>query len=147
MPIKPENRHKYPPHWKALSHYIRHVRAGNQCERCGAPNGKIVARDPNGQYMLEDGQTFDAETGEFKGYSRGSEFDTVKMLRVVLTVAHFDHNPENCDESNLKAWCQRCHLKHDKQIHAEHAKETRRVHKAERFEAERAPKAAGELFQ
>lgn len=29
----------------------------------------------------------------------------------VLTVDHLDHNPANCDRSNLMALCQRCHLR------------------------------------
>lgn len=37
--------------------------------------------------------------------------------RVVLTVAHLDHTPENCDPDNLKALCQRCHLHYDRFIH------------------------------
>lgn len=30
--------------------------------------------------------------------------------RVVLTVAHLDHDPTNCADENLRAWCQRCHV-------------------------------------
>lgn len=33
--------------------------------------------------------------------------------RVVLTTAHLDHRPENCDPENLAALCQRCHLRYD----------------------------------
>lgn len=40
MPIKPENKHKYPPNWKAISRHIRFVRAHNKCEICGAENYK-----------------------------------------------------------------------------------------------------------
>lgn len=36
---------------------------------------------------------------------------------VVLTVAHLDHIPENVDDSNLKAMCQRCHLRYDAHHH------------------------------
>jgi len=36
---------------------------------------------------------------------------------VILTVAHLDHTPENCDEGNLKAMCQACHLHYDKDHH------------------------------
>jgi hypothetical protein len=32
---------------------------------------------------------------------------------VVLTIAHLDHIPENCDFDNLRAWCQRCHNTYD----------------------------------
>jgi hypothetical protein len=37
---------------------------------------------------------------------------------VVLTVGHLDHTPENCADDNLKAWCQRCHLRYDQHHHA-----------------------------
>ena len=33
--------------------------------------------------------------------------------KVVLTVAHVDHDKSNNRFWNLKAWCQRCHLAHD----------------------------------
>ncbi|MBE0428022.1 MAG: hypothetical protein IBX72_15450 [Nitrospirae bacterium] len=32
---------------------------------------------------------------------------------VILTVAHLDHTPENCNDENLKALCQRCHNSYD----------------------------------
>lgn len=32
---------------------------------------------------------------------------------VVLTVAHLDHTPENCDPANLKDSCQRCHNRYN----------------------------------
>lgn len=32
---------------------------------------------------------------------------------VVLTVAHLDHDPTNCDPDNLRALCQRCHNGYD----------------------------------
>lgn len=39
MPIKPENRAKYPLNWRDISLRIR-ARANNCCEFCGAENGK-----------------------------------------------------------------------------------------------------------
>lgn len=45
---------------------------------------------------------------------------------VVLTVAHLDHVPENCDDDNLMAMCQRCHNRYD----ARHRAETRRSRRA-----------------
>jgi 5-methylcytosine-specific restriction endonuclease McrA len=55
--------------------------------------------------------------------------------KIVLTVAHLDHMPENCADDNLKAWCQRCHNRYDI---AE-----RRKGIAERAKAKR---AIGDLF-
>ena len=37
--------------------------------------------------------------------------------RVVLTVAHLDHMPENVTPGNLRALCQRCHLAYDRDHH------------------------------
>ena len=46
--------------------------------------------------------------------------------RVVLTVAHLDHDTTNNTDDNLAALCQRCHLTYDAALHAQHAAETRR---------------------
>jgi hypothetical protein len=46
---------------------------------------------------------------------------------VVLTTAHLDHDTTNNNApGNLRALCQRCHLKHDQKLHLEHAAQTRR---------------------
>jgi 5-methylcytosine-specific restriction endonuclease McrA len=45
--------------------------------------------------------------------------------RVVLTVAHLDHDPQNCSDENLRALCQRCHLRYDARHHARNAAATR----------------------
>jgi len=44
---------------------------------------------------------------------------------VVLTVAHLDHDPMNCSDENLRALCQRCHLRYDADHHARNAALTR----------------------
>lgn len=49
---------------------------------------------------------------------------------VVLTVAHLNHTPEDCRPENLKAMCQRCHLRYDHDHHQRNARETRRSRKA-----------------
>ena len=40
MPIRPEMRARYPKNWKLISRFIRHYRAKNKCEWCGALNGE-----------------------------------------------------------------------------------------------------------
>ena len=54
------------------------------------------------------------------------ELDPVTDSRVVLTVAHLDHDTGNNDPGNLRAMCQRCHLTYDAKLHAAHAAQTRR---------------------
>ena len=46
--------------------------------------------------------------------------------RVVLTVAHLDHTPENNADDNLRAMCQRCHLAYDREEHQRSREETRK---------------------
>lgn len=40
MPIRPENRGRYPADWPARSRFVRFYRARNRCEFCGAENYK-----------------------------------------------------------------------------------------------------------
>jgi hypothetical protein len=91
MPIRPENRDRYPKDWKAISARIRFERAANLCEcegECGIDHGGRCNERHHTHHSL---------TGS----------------KVVLTVAHLDHTPENCAEDNLKAMCQRCHNRYD----------------------------------
>lgn len=104
MPIRPENKDRYPADWKQISLRIR-KQAGNKCEWCKAPNGTWIYRGKHsdaGTYMLEDGYVFNDKTGEKLGRAKGSEYSG-KLVKVVLTVAHLDHTPENIADENLKA--------------------------------------------
>ena len=90
MPIRPENRKRYPKNWKQIRSAIL-MRANYMCEGspafpdCRAENGK-----PH----------------------------PVTGSPVVLTIAHLDHTPENCDPDNLRAWCQKCHNTYDAPMRA-----------------------------
>lgn len=129
MPIKPENRGRYPGDWAAIRTRIL-ARAGNCCERCKAPNLTMIARGEGrhaGAYMTDDAEVIDAETGEVLGQCRMSDYAVSRMVRVVLTIAHLDHTPENCSDDNLRALCQRCHLRYDAEHHRVNAQATRRA--------------------
>jgi len=60
--------------------------------------------------------------------------------RVVLTVAHLDHNPQNCADENLKALCQYCHLRYDIEHHKKNAANTRYKKILERGQLELIPR-------
>ena len=107
MPIKPENKTRYPKDWKAISNAIR-ARSGGRCE-CEGECG-LHRTHPGPRRCVE-------LHGEPAKWAKG---------KIVLTVAHLDHTPENCDEKNLKAMCQRCHLRYDHDHHQRNAYETRR---------------------
>ena len=128
MPIKPENKHRYPKHWPQIRARILE-RAGHACEKCKAPNRTRIARGAgkdDGTYMLDTADVFCAETGEHLGKRRHSDYELARMVDVVLTIAHLDHVPEHCNDDNLRAWCQRCHLRYDAEHHKATAQETRR---------------------
>lgn len=40
MPIRTENRARYPTDWKLRSRFVRFVRARGRCEWCGAEHGE-----------------------------------------------------------------------------------------------------------
>lgn len=103
MPIRPENRSRYPHNWPLISMAVRFYRAAGRCECVGECGRAHVGRCPN--------------THGGEAYGTGS--------RVVLTVAHLDHTPENCGLGNLKAMCQGCHLHYDRGHHAATARATR----------------------
>lgn len=132
MPVRPAMRDRYPANWRELSRSVREE-AGQKCERCKAPNGAKIARGEGrdeGTYMVENGDVFDAETGEHRGVARGSEYEVGRFTRVVLTVAHLDHDPSNAARSNLACLCQLHHLRHDQAEHVANARHTRRSRKA-----------------
>ena len=99
MPIRPENKARYPKDWKQIVARVRE-RSGNVCE--GSP-------------MWPDCRAANGEPHPVTG------------SKVVLTTAHLDHVPEHCDLANLRHWCQRCHLVYDKDHHAETRARNRRV--------------------
>jgi hypothetical protein len=129
MPIKPENKARYPANWKEIREEIL-ARAGDCCEQCKVPNGKRIARGAGpfaNTFQTDDADVFDAETGEHITRVRMSEYQVKNMVTIVLTIAHLDHQPENCDPANLRALCQLHHLRHDAAHHAASARATRRA--------------------
>lgn len=131
MPVKPENKSRYPMNWKQISEDIRFNRANNRCEVCGVANYAVGHRDENGSFIPISGNVFADYAGEGLSYpslkcltyseakaiadseNENCE-DGQKYIVVVLTVAHLDHQPENCDYSNLMAMCQKCHNNYDR---------------------------------
>jgi hypothetical protein len=94
MPIRPEERERYPADWPAISLAVRSA-AGWRCQGTTMyPGCRAAAGEAH------------PETGSL----------------VILTVAHMDHDPSNNAETNLRALCQRCHLAWDRSRHAENAR-------------------------
>jgi hypothetical protein len=95
-PIRAADKRHYPHNWPQISKAIRFDRAGGRCEcagECGTGHG-----------------------GRCK--ARHGDPHPVTGSTVVLTTAHLDREPRNCDPANLRAMCQRCHLRYDAEQHA-----------------------------
>lgn len=95
MPIRPENKDRYPADWPAISLAAKQA-AGWRCActgQCG--RGTHRGRCPN-----RHGQA---------AYGTGT--------KVVLTTAHLNHQPEDVHPDNLAVMCQGCHLHHDRAHH------------------------------
>lgn len=96
MPI---NYNDYPPDWKTRIRPDILNRSGNCCE--GSPQYPDC-RVPN--YAIHP------ETGS----------------KVVLTIAHLNHDINDNDYDNLRAWCQRCHNTYDAEYRKNNIRRKRR---------------------
>lgn len=118
MPIK--DKSKYPPDWKAISKRIRE-RDGQRCKWCGVANYAVGARDRFGEWHDED--SIHCMNSGCGIHLFGEDFP--KIIKIVLTVAHIDHDTANNADDNLAALCQKCHLTHDAKFHVANARGTR----------------------
>ncbi|WP_443068994.1 hypothetical protein [Streptomyces sp. NBC_01361] len=108
MPIRPENKDRYPADWPAISLAAKeaaHWRCActGQCGR-GTHDGRCPNR--HGQAAYGTGTT------------------------VILTTAHLNHQPEDVRPDNLVVMCQGCHLHHDRAHHRVTAALTRAADRA-----------------
>ena len=114
--MKKSKRERYNQDWEMTSLRIRTVRAQNRCEQCGIHNLAIIKRFKEGIYRQatvdELRQLFEIRASF--GVKEMTAIRMMKLTKVIITVAHLDHNEKNDDESNLRALCQRCHILHDK---------------------------------
>lgn len=109
----PMDRKLYPANWEAIALAIK-TEVNWTCENCDRPcrlpgeddgelRDRIETDHPNWANDL-DNVAWDDELGMVF---------VPKLTRFTLTVAHLDHQPENCDRSNLRAWCSVCHCRYD----------------------------------
>jgi len=113
MPIRTENKDRYPADWPEIRSRILE-RAGNCCETCGVKNHAVGYRDPDGTFVeISRNQPIVDAGPEFWVGKPG-----LGVVKIVLTIMHLDHKPENCDPANLSAACQLCHNRYDAPVRA-----------------------------
>lgn len=112
---------KYHPDWKTVIRPAILERDFNCCKFCGVKNHSIIHRYGKGQeewYYWPEGMESEVWT-----------LDGKKATKVILTIAHLDHDKTNNDYDNLAALCQKCHLGIDLKHHMANARETNRKKK------------------
>lgn len=119
MPIRRERRFFYPIDWPQLSAVIRFGRAKGRCEACARPHGRTV-------FCLGDGRWWDADAVSWRDGAGGvvcieagalDMLGEIRTTRVVLATAHRNHDTAHNAPINLAAFCQRCHMVHDRPEH------------------------------
>ena len=107
---------KYPPNWlKEIRPRILD-RDKHKCKRCGVENYSYVWSVKfrgKSQWF----KTFEEADQQPKTMERrnGKRIPNPKKVKIILTVAHLDHDEENWDikDERLEAMCQKCHLTYD----------------------------------
>ena len=113
---------KYPKEWEAIRSIIID-RERNKCKTCGVENYDIGYRDKKEVWHKIDCSMqgdADAEDAKRNGF---------KIIKIVLTVAHLNHDITDNSHENLAALCQLHHLRHDIQHHKANSRETNRKKK------------------
>ena len=85
---------KYPENWKQISEWVRYMRADNRCEWRDWDQGKP------GTFVR-------------RCEARNGKPHPITGSKVVLTVMHLDHDPQNSAPHNLLAACQLHHNRYD----------------------------------
>jgi hypothetical protein len=114
MPIRPENKARYPKDWKTVVVPRIRARSGNRCECTGQC----------GQTHMWDAAN-PGRCSEINGAFIG-EGDA----KIVLTVMHLNHQPEDCRDENLLHACQGCHNRYDAPVRAAGIKARRKAQRA-----------------
>lgn len=65
------------------------------------------------------------DQGACVGQPKPGTYSRRRVVRVVLTIAHLNHDPSDNRDENLRALCQWCHLRHDRPFHYANARRTR----------------------
>lgn len=119
---------KYADNWLSEIRPAILERAGHKCEQCGVQNYAVGHRNSKGEFVPIAGNEYldKAGNGELS-YKQGREIckhyneclEGEKLIVIVLTVAHLNHDVKDNRETNLKALCQKHHLAHDAKYKAE----------------------------
>lgn len=98
----PVNQYVYSPEWNDVIRPAALKRAGYKCEVCGVSNKSRIIRLANDGWLEADDTVL-----------HWAQREGVKVVRIILTVAHLNHIVTDNRPENLKVLCQLHHLQAD----------------------------------
>lgn len=126
MPIRPELRQFYGKVWRTETRPRILERAGHRCERCGKPDRAIVyvycvwVEGFRRQYWVARGSDqWRDDRCRLVPRKLWPAPGLPRVIKIVLAVIHLNHVSGEDGDQNLRAFCQWCHLHHDKEQHRE----------------------------
>lgn len=105
----PMDRSLYPENWESIALTIK-TAANWTCQECNRP-----CRQP-GESLWDLYNRIDGAGWQWAQDLEGEDEQgepVLKLGRFTLTVAHLNHQPEDCRPQNLKALCSVCHCRYD----------------------------------
>ena len=135
MPIRPENKARYPKDWAEISVATKQ-RAGWKCQHsdCLARQYSIGSwrREGHDPHRWEEQYEPPATYAEARSIAAEAWWEVQhlggdKLTIIVLTVAHLNHTPEDVRPENLAVMCQRHHLAYDADLHKRTSYATRKA--------------------
>jgi hypothetical protein len=126
MPIRPERKHLYPTNWKTEIVPVIQERSRDRCEICSVINGSHIERTFDAhhwRYVHDRTVSYDLAGKQQPLELPDDLFRT--LFKIVLTVAHLNHDETDNRPENLAHLCQLHHNRHDAQHRAANAKARR----------------------
>lgn len=123
---------KYPSNWQEIRKRILD-REGNCCKTCKVKNGIYVFRgvwNDEEVFQTPDSSVYRFCDGKFITQNPWACIDpstgdpAQKAIKIVLTVAHLNHDIKDNRDENLAALCQCHHIRHDRDQHRTNSRET-----------------------
>ena len=104
----PWNKKLYPANWNEIAFKIKQ-KSKWTCEQCGT-----ICRRPK-EDLFSFSKRIQGKNKHILDWANQTAVSEIfnHPQKFTLTVAHLDHNPANCDRSNLKALCAPCHCRYD----------------------------------
>lgn len=112
---------EYPDDWNEIRARIL-IRANNRCEKCGLQNHAIILKSDRKSPSPQQLDIYNSLL--HNSYSIQQAMNRMGFTKIVLTIAHLDHDKDNhqVSEDRLAAWCQKCHLGYDMSRHVANRK-------------------------